>query len=141
MKLLYLTLLALIGAAFGPPATPPLADTIRASRWQHRVLLLVAPTAEHADFQQQKQLLATEAAGLRDRDFRVLEACYQLLPPADQRFLTQKLGLAADEFAVVLIGKDGGVKRMEKKPLAAAALFATVDRMPMRREEMRERGR
>ena len=139
MKLLYLMLLTAIAAAFSSAAAPPLAQTIKAQHWQKRVLLLVAPRPENAQFRQQRELLATVPDGLRDRDFLVLEACYQQLPPADQRFLTQKLGLTADQFAVVLIGKDGGVKRLETNPLPPASLFETVDRMPMRREEMRER--
>lgn len=137
MYLLYLTLLTSLGTALSLPTAPPLAATIRAQRWQKRVLLLVAPSAQNPDFQTQKALLAPEAAGLRNRDFLLLEAPYDQLPAADQQFLTRKLGLAAGRFAVVLIGKDGGVKRLENKPLAAAAVFATVDRMPMRREEMR----
>ena len=112
-------------------------QTLRASRWQKRVLLLAAPTARQADFQQQKALLAAAGPELAARDFLVLEAVYEQLTAADQQFLSRKLGLQPSRFAAVLIGKDGGVKQRSSRPLRPADLFATVDQMPMRRAEMR----
>lgn len=40
----------------------------------------------------------------------------------------------------VLIGKDGGVKRRWTDQLSITDLFQTIDAMPMRRFEMRQRG-
>jgi hypothetical protein len=37
------------------------------------------------------------------------------------------------------VGKDGGEKLSSSKPLAAEKLFATIDAMPMRRDEMQRR--
>ncbi|TFZ66972.1 DUF4174 domain-containing protein [Hymenobacter sp. UV11] len=119
-------------------ALPPgLAATLRASRWQHRLLLIGAPTAAQADFQTQKKLLAATTAGLAERDFQVLEVPYDQLTPADRQCWTQQLGQPLTGFRVVLIGKDGGVKRVSTRPLPPADLFGTVDKMPMRRQEMR----
>ncbi|WP_460582718.1 DUF4174 domain-containing protein [Hymenobacter arcticus] len=121
------------------PTTPPgLAATLRASRWQHRLLLIGAPTASAADFQAQKKLLASAAKGLADRDFQVLEVPYDQLSPADRQCWTQQLGQPLSGFVVVLVGKDGGMKRTSNKPLPAADFFGTVDKMPMRRQEMRK---
>lgn len=114
-----------------------LAEVLRAARWQHRVLLIGAPTAEQADFQHQKKLLAAEAKGLAERDFKVIEVSYDQLTPADRQYWTQQLGQPVTGFRVVLIGKDGGIKRTETQLLAPASLFGTVDKMPMRRREMR----
>jgi len=89
-------------------ALPPgLAATLRASRWQHRLLLVGAPTAGLAAFQTQKKLLATAAAGLAERDFKVLEVPYDQLTPADRQCWTRQLGQPLAGFRVVLIGKDG----------------------------------
>jgi hypothetical protein len=125
-------------AAQSAPA-PGLAGQLRASRWQHRVLLIGAPTAAQADFQRQKTLLAAAGKGLAERDFRVIEVLYDQLAPADRQCWTQQLGQPLAGFRVVLIGKDGGVKRIETGPLAAPEIFGTVDKMPMRRQEMRGR--
>lgn len=120
-----------------PAAPPSLAEALRAARWQHRVLLIGAPTASQADFQHQKKLLAAEAKGLAERDFQVIEVPYNQLTPADRQCWTQQLGQPVTGFRAVLIGKDGGIKRTETEPLAPASLFGTVDKMPMRRREMR----
>lgn len=120
-----------------PPALPGLAGQLQASRWQHRVLLVGAPTAAQADFQRQKTLLAAAEKGLAERDFRIIEVLYDQLAPADRQCWTQQLGQPLAGFRVVLIGKDSGVKRTETRPLAPAEIFGTVDKMPMRRQEMR----
>lgn len=133
-------LLALaVGPLLAAPAVAPpgLAEVIRASRWQHRLLLIGAPTASQAEFQRQKKLLAAEAKGLAERDFKIIEVVYDQLTPADRQCWTRQLGQSLAGFRALLIGKDGGVKRTETQPLASADLFGTVDKMPMRRQEMR----
>ena len=129
-----LALAATLVVAQSPKPTG-LAQQLRASRWQKRVLLLGAPTAGQADFQQQKKLLAAVPDQLRERDFLVLEVPYDQLSAADRQYWTQELKQSLTRFAVVLIGKDGGVKRTETQALAPADLFGTVDKMPMRRQE------
>jgi len=42
----------------------------------------------------------------------------------------------AEEFCVVLVGKDGGVKLREVAPVEATRLFALIDSMPMRQYEI-----
>lgn len=121
------------------PKPKPLQQSLRASVGQKRVLLIAAPNAEQADFKTQKALLAAHPQELADRDFLVLEVFYDQLPAADLRFLTQKTGVQPPAFCVALIGKDGGVKETSKRPIPPADLFGTVDKMPMRREEMRRK--
>jgi hypothetical protein len=138
-SVLPLTALVLV-AALALAQTPrpaSLAQQLRASQWQKRVLLVGAPTAGQADFQQQKKLFAAAAAQLQERDLLVLELPYDQLSAADRQYWTRELKQSLTQFAVVLIGKDGGVKRTETQPLAPADLFGTVDKMPMRRQEAR----
>jgi hypothetical protein len=114
-----------------------LAQTIKAQHWQNRVLLIGAPTAANADLQQQQKLLAAVPDELRERDFLVLALPFDQLSAADRQYWIQELKQPLTRFSAVLIGKDGGVKRTETKPLAPADLFGTVDKMPMRRQEAR----
>ena len=116
----------------------PLAQTLREYRWKKRVLLLAASSAEQVDFKTQKALLNAEKAGMAARDFVVLEVFYNQLSAADQQFLMKKTGVSPPQFAAVLIGKDGGVKEQSHRPISPADLFGTVDKMPMRRAEMRK---
>jgi hypothetical protein len=135
--LLCLGLLALLAAQ--APKSQSMEQTLRASHWKKRVLLIAAPTAEQADFKTQKALLATDKAGLAERDFLVVEAVYDQLSAADQQFLAQKMDLKQPQFAAILIGKDGGIKEKSSLPISPADLFGTVDKMPMRRQEMRKK--
>jgi hypothetical protein len=129
---------SLVGTA--QTATPqPLEQTLRESLGKNRVLLITATTAEQADFKAQKALLAAHPQALADRDFLVLEALYDQLSPVDRNYLMQRIGLKLPTFCVALIGKDGGVKEKSRRPIIPADLFGTVDRMPMRREEMRRK--
>lgn len=125
-----------VGALAGAGTPPSLAETVQASRWKKRTLLVVAPSTADPAFRQQQELLSAVPRQLRERDFLVLSVCYDQLGPADRRYLQQKVGLKTQGFAVVLIGKDGGIKQVETQPLTPAALFGTVDKMPMRRQEM-----
>lgn len=45
---------------------------------------------------------------------------------------------AANGFEVLLIGKDGGVRLRQPRPITPEALFAKIDAMPMQRREMSE---
>lgn len=140
-RLLPLTALLLLGLFALTAQTPrprPLEQTLRTSRWKKRVLLIAAPNAEQADFKTQKVLLAPQQDALAERDFLVLEVLYDQLSAADQAFLKQKIGIQPPQFAAVLIGKDGGVKEKSNRPISPADLFGTVDKMPMRRAEMRK---
>lgn len=135
-RLLLLALLAAVATttAAGPPS---LAATIQASQWKKRVLLVAASSASQADFQAQKKLLAAATSGMQARDLLVLDVLDNQLAPADRQYLQQEIKLALSSFEVVLIGKDGGVKQRSTHPLAPEVLFGTIDKMPMRRQEMR----
>jgi hypothetical protein len=42
-----------------------------------------------------------------------------------------------NDFAVLLVGKDGGVKLSSERPVLTENLSALIDTMPMRRREMK----
>ncbi|MCB2377272.1 DUF4174 domain-containing protein [Hymenobacter sp. BT635] len=118
------------------PDQRSLAALLKASRWQKRVLLLCAPTADSPALLRQRQLLAADRAGLEARELLVREIVPATLSAADREYLTQTLRVSTTGFTVLLLGKDGGVKRRETEPVAPSSLFATIDAMPMRQREM-----
>ncbi|WBO83189.1 DUF4174 domain-containing protein [Hymenobacter yonginensis] len=120
------------------PKPTSVAALLKASRWQQRVLLLYAPTATDPALLRQRELLRGAGPELEARQLLVRELVGSTLSAADARYLAQQLGVAPGGFAVVLIGKDGGVKKRATQPLPPASLFATIDAMPMRRQEMRQ---
>lgn len=138
-------LLILVGLAGGArtlqaqPSSAPasLAALLKASRWQKRVLLLCAPTGTDAALLRQRQLLAPARADLAARDLLVREVVLAELSAADRKYVAETLRVSGSSFTVLLVGKDGGVKRRETEPVAPASLFETIDVMPMRQQEMR----
>jgi hypothetical protein len=63
-------------------------------------------------------------------------------PPAGSaqaKALRTRLSLGDEPFQAVLVGKDGGAKLRAAKPIMARELTATIDAMPMRQDEMRQR--
>ncbi len=98
-------------------ALPDLA----AHQWKHRVLIIDTPSMQSAPYLQQISAFDAVAAGLKERD---LEVMTQTSAPA---------------FRVRLVGKDGGVKLDVGTPMTTDALFALIDAMPMRQDEMSNR--
>ena len=129
--------------AAGPETTEALV-TLDAHQWKHRVLLIFAPHDNDALREHRKRWSAVE--GTVERDMVRIEVVGDVVwrdgerrGDADalrNRFTPEPRA----ELTVVLIGKDGGEK-MRGPRLAPADVFSTIDAMPMRQREMRERHR
>ncbi|MGH1570047.1 DUF4174 domain-containing protein [Methylobacterium sp. P31] len=115
---------------------PANAGPLDAYRDRARVLVLSAPDAADAHLKAQRVALGSVRAGVAERDLVVLEA---VGTGTEARALRTRLDLPADRFRAVLVGKDGGAKLAAEEPIAPQKLFATIDAMPMRRAEIRER--
>ena len=120
----------LLGVTAAQAAENPLAR----ERWTSRVLVISAPEPGDPRVTAQRAALETARAGMTERDLVIREAFGDT---SEARRLRAVLGLPADGFRVVLVGKDGEAKRTATAPIPADALFETIDAMPMRRDEMR----
>ena len=122
------------------------SKTLKDYRWTYRILLYEeSPEAEKIDW---SKLLETYRGELELRHLRFI--C--LGPQGGERPL--HLGLSAGEknrlrrqkmpeekrSVYILIGKDGGIKYRQEGELVLEEIFAAIDRMPMRRQEMRKQG-
>ncbi len=103
--------------------------------WTKRPIIVFADTAADPRFQQQMDLLEARVDELAKRDVVVLTDT----DPASQGALRRKLRPRG--FALVLIGKDGGVKLRKPFPWDVRELSRVIDKMPMRQREIRERAR
>ena len=65
-------------------------------------------------------------------DARIWQKC-----SANRAALRRQFHIAPAEFAVVLVGKDGGEKKRWRQPVTFEQLRDTIDAMPMRQDEMR----
>ncbi len=109
-------------------------DPLGAYRWKARLLVISAPDGGDRRVAVQRAAAAAATAGMAERDLVIVEA---LGSDAPARRLRDRLGLPDDAFRVVLIGKDGGAKLTRDAPIPTRTLFATIDAMPMRRDESR----
>jgi hypothetical protein len=115
-------------------------------RWKYRPLLVFADGTASAALAQQRTIVAASRTGLAERKIVVVwvigDAVNSELGPAPAQSagaLRARFGASTTSFRAVLVGKDGGAKMSQSTPLDAARLFATIDAMPMRRDEMRLR--
>ncbi|MFN6485775.1 MULTISPECIES: DUF4174 domain-containing protein [unclassified Nostoc] len=121
---------------------------LSSQKWQNRVLLIFAPSVDNHSYQQQMQLFNQHQNGFKERDLvliRVLpNESYtngQLIDESSTVKLRNHFGVDKESFRVILVGKDGGVKRSDNTPVQATAIFEQIDAMPMRQQEMQNRSR
>ncbi len=101
----------------------------------NRRVLLFTDTQSNPTWMQQKQILESNEAGCLDRDI-VIET--YVLNKTDKTVLT-RYNISSVPFTFLLIGKDGHVALRSFKTVPNAQLFALIDGMPMRRDEMRRK--
>ena len=83
--------------------------------------------------EEQLSILNKDKKGLEERNIDV--HFYRTTEPAAGKW-NIKPGKA---FTFILVGKDGGEKMRADTVVSLAQLYKTIDAMPMRREEMKER--
>ncbi len=114
------------------PSVPNLENL----RWHSRVLLLFASDAGDKNLREQAAIADAHAAGFSARETKVFSVVGHA---AEAQRLRDKLGVGDAGFTVVLVGKDGTVKFKSNLPISAEKVFATIDAMPMRQEEMKRK--
>ncbi|MEG3161506.1 DUF4174 domain-containing protein [Sphingomonas sp. LB2R24] len=107
-------------------------------RWERRVLIVAAPSAEDTVLAEQRRILANWKSNADARDLTIVEIVGDTVRGTSDTAagLRRKYRLPA-AFTAILIGKDGGEKLRSAKPFPAAALEATIDAMPMRKAGQR----
>ena len=107
--------------------------TIDGYLWVKRPVIVFANTDLDVNFQTQMKSLRQGAEELAARDVVVLVDAN----PADNTALRKKFRPRG--FAVLLMGKDGQIKLRKPFPWDARELSRSIDKMPMRQQEMRSK--
>ena len=113
-------------------------------QWQHRILLIFAPSEQSPLYQQQQQAWQSRTEDMQERDLKLVEVLAigasrvdgQLMSAASADRLRNQFGVAPEDFAVILVGKDGTEKQRFSQPVDLSDIFSTIDTMPMRQQEM-----
>ncbi len=124
-------------------------DVLAPLRWNSRVLLVFSPHADDPRARETDRRLAQRACDVADRDLAVVRVPHgsearledEPLGPAATARLRERFRVAPGDYTVLLVGKDGGEKLRSQVVPEMDDLFGVIDGMPMRRQEMRDRGR
>jgi hypothetical protein len=116
-------------------------------RWKSRLLFVFSPTTSEPRFAAFNQSVLKARLDLDERDlvvFRVVEKGASLvgeraITKEDAEKLRRRFNVQSGRFAVILTGKDGGVKMVREDRVDLQEIFDRIDSMPMRRQEMEER--
>jgi hypothetical protein len=122
-----------------------MAFDLKSYQWKKRLLLVFAPAENSPAYQKQMQLFQAQQAAFSERDLLLVEiftegrsrASGKALDKADVAKVRSRFQSPQD-FRVILVGKDGTVKRSDSKPVEAKVIFNEIDAMPMRQQEMRK---
>lgn len=107
--------------------------TLEPFLWVNRPIIVFADSPADPRFVQQMQFLTREIDELVDRDVIVLtDTNPDVLSPLREK-------LRPRGFMMVLIGKDGAVKLRKPLPWSVREISRTIDKMPMRQQEIRDR--
>jgi hypothetical protein len=112
--------------------------------WENRVLIAFASGEQDGGLEATRDLARRYADGFENRDLVLATVSgssgrlgERALTAAECAGLRELFSVGEDEFAALLIGKDGGVKLRLDRPPERDDLFPLIDSMPMRIEEMR----
>ena len=98
-----------------------------------RELLIFGEADKSAMVSKQLQLLHKDMEGLKERSIKIIVV-------KNESDLYKKYQIKQDSFTIILIGKDNSEKYRSNTIIEIAQLFAIIDAMPMRKEEIKKKG-
>jgi len=132
-------------------------DILKPYQWQNRLILIFADSTEDSIYLEQLETLESYPFELEDRQLEIISIfqsngfvySYSINSKTEDITKTETLEFEAktsnelrnyyavnDSFGIILIGKDGGIKRRSSNVLDAWEFFDQIDTMPMRQREM-----
>ena len=117
------------------------SQNLSSHKWKERIIVIKADESNAALANSQFNMLVAEKEKLIDRKMVVYKCIsgqcefYNGLNPA--KFL--KIDNINAGYSAVLIGFDGGKKYTSKKVVMPDVFFELIDKMPMRRQELRDK--
>ncbi len=116
-------------------------------QWKNRVILIIANDLESETYASQTQEFKANNQEFEERKliiYKVLPNKYKIDIPEDNSWVRDskfytKYNSNARDFKIILIGLDGAVKLEQHQVLTTKELFSTIDSMPMRSSELRNK--
>jgi len=116
-------------------------------QWKNRLLFIFAPRDDDSSYRALHSEISTQRGEVSERDL-VVFSIFEIGPSFMEttriasgvaKAIRNKFAAPLGRFSCILVGKDGGVKLRQEAPIKLMDIFALIDAMPMRREEMRQK--
>lgn len=141
IQILLLALISIISSTI-----PMSAQDISSHEWKNRLLLVLTTENSKDLYNEQIELLKENIAGLEERKLVI----YSVMPEKYKKGIHAEKWIKSaslnnqyrqdeEKFEVILIGLDGRAKLRQSDIMSVEKLFGTIDAMPMRRNEMRNK--
>ncbi len=108
------------------------AGSLDAYRGKARPVIVFGEEA-NPDFRQQLDIFNRASKGFRERDIVLLPVSNR----GGRQDLRSLYRVEPEDFQVMLIGKDGGIKFRKQGLVKPEEIFRVADSLPMRREEIK----
>ena len=122
-------------------------DLLNSYQWKNRILLLFAPDSRNDQFDQQWRIFQNNKQDIAERDLVVFQIFITNGVDPEKKPLSyfqveelrKRFNVAKEDFALLLIGKDGSLKNRYNSVTAMNNINERIDAMPMRRAEMEKK--
>ncbi len=122
------------------------AQDLSSHEWKDRLLLVLTSENSRDLYKEQMNILNDNFDGLEERKLVI----YSVMPDQYKKgihaeewmkssTLNDRYRQEGKEFEVILLGLDGRIKLRQSEILSIEKLFGTIDAMPMRRNEIRNK--
>jgi len=112
--------------------------------WENRILLIFSPSEDNSLYQKQFNILGSNKAAINERDLVVFRIFTENgVGPGNTKLSQQEVSTLRNHFKVnekyqmLLMGKDGTVKKNYAEVVDMNEINSVIDAMPMRKQEMR----
>lgn len=118
-------------------------------QWKKRLLLIFSPHRTDPLFNSLANEISSRPGDVEDRDLVIFE----ILESEDSKTssgkferrksasIRERFEIPNNTFTVILLGKDGGIKLKRDDHVRLEEIFRLIDSMPMRQDEIRQKGR
>ena len=115
--------------------------------WENRIVLIITSGSESETYTSQIEAFNINSQEFDERKliiYKVLPNKYKVENSEDNSWVSDSRLYALynsndKDFKIILIGLDGNIKIEQSELLTTKDLFATIDSMPMRRSELRNK--
>ncbi len=93
--------------------------------------ILLFGSVKNKLLREQQGILESQPLENEDRNIRIVYA-------NDSEELLSRYATAKEEFALIVLGRDGNEKMRSKSVVPASTIFSLIDSMPMRQNEIKQ---